>query len=286
MGYKGARKHMKRLAAPSSWMLDKLGGTYAPRPSPGPHKLRESLPLSVFLKNKLKYALTGREVTLIVAQRLVKVDGKVRTDNNYPAGFMDVISIDKSGEHFRLLYDVKGRFAIHRISPEEAKYKLCKVKRVQLGAKGVPYLVTHDGRTIRYPDPAIKVNDTIKLLLPQTTFAPEPVTPGAPNPTAVEISHKIDGFLKFDVGNLVMVTGGRNMGRAGTIVHKEKHIGGFDIVHVRDVQGHDFATRLSNIFVIGEGSKPWVSLPKGGGVKLTIAEERDLRLKRKEKERA
>lgn len=275
---------MKRLAAPSSWMLDKLGGSFAPRPSPGPHKLRESLPLSVFLKNKLKYALTGREVTLIVAQRLVKVDGKVRTDNNYPAGFMDVISIDKSGEHFRLLYDVKGRFAIHRISPEEAKYKLCKVKRVQLGAKGVPYLVTHDGRTIRYPDPAIKVNDTIKLLLPQTSI--EPATPGAPNPTAVEISHKIDGFLKFDVGNLVMVTGGRNMGRAGTIVHKERHIGGFDIVHVRDVQGHDFATRLSNIFVIGEGSKPWVSLPRGGGVKLSIAEERDQRRKQKEKERA
>jgi len=275
---------LKRLAAPSSWMLDKLGGSFAPRPSPGPHKLRESLPLSVFLKNKLKYALTGREVTLIVAQRLVKVDGKVRTDNNYPAGFMDVISIDKSGEHFRLLYDVKGRFAIHRISPEEAKYKLCKVKRVQLGAKGVPYLVTHDGRTIRYPDPAIKVNDTIKLLLPQTSI--EPATPGAPNPTAVEISHKIDGFLKFDVGNLVMVTGGRNMGRAGTIVHKERHIGGFDIVHVRDVQGHDFATRLSNIFVIGEGSKPWVSLPRGGGVKLSIAEERDQRRKQKEKERA
>lgn len=42
----------------------------------------------IFLKNKLKYALTGREVTLIVAQRLVKVDGKVRTDNTYPAGFM------------------------------------------------------------------------------------------------------------------------------------------------------------------------------------------------------
>lgn len=83
-----------------------------------------------------------------------------------------------------------------------------------------------------------------------------------------------------------MVTGGRNMGRAGTIVHKERHIGGFDIVHVRDVQGHDFATRLSNIFVIGEGSKPWVSLPRGGGVKLSIAEERDQRRKQKEKERA
>ena len=34
-------------------------------------------------------------------QRLVKVDGKVRTDTTYPAGFMDVIQIEKTEEHFR-----------------------------------------------------------------------------------------------------------------------------------------------------------------------------------------
>ena len=83
----------------------------------------------------------------------------------------DVITIEKSGEQFRLLYDVKGRFAIHRITAEEAQYKLCKVKKVQLGAKGVPFLVTHDGRTIRYPDPAIKVNDTIKFDLTENKSA-------------------------------------------------------------------------------------------------------------------
>jgi ribosomal protein S4E len=60
----------------------------APRPSPGPHKLRESLPLTIFLRNRLKYALNGREVTSIVKQRLIKVDGKVRTDTTYPTGFM------------------------------------------------------------------------------------------------------------------------------------------------------------------------------------------------------
>lgn len=281
---RGPKKHMKRLAAPSSWMLDKLGGSYAPRPSPGPHKLRESLPMTIFLRNKLKYALNSHEVTLIVAQRLVKVDGKVRTDTTYPTGFQDVVSIDKSGEHFRILYDVKGRFAVHRITDEEAKYKLCKVKKVQLGARGVPYIVTHDGRTIRYPDPAIRVNDSIKLLLPTSPI--EPNTAGVPNPSKVESAGKIDGFVKFEVGNLAMITGGRNMGRSGTIINREKHMGGFDIVHVRDVNGREFATRLGNVFVIGEGSKPWISLPKGGGVKLTIAEERDLRRKLKEKERA
>jgi len=33
----------------------------------------------------------------------------------------DVISIPKTDENFRLLYDVKGRFVLHRITMEEAK---------------------------------------------------------------------------------------------------------------------------------------------------------------------
>lgn len=52
------------------------------------------------------------------------VDNKVRTDHTYPAGFMDVISIPKTDENFRLLYDAKGRFAVHRITEDEAKVLL------------------------------------------------------------------------------------------------------------------------------------------------------------------
>lgn len=244
------------MAAPNHWMLDKLSGTYAPRPSPGPHKLRESFPLIVFLRNRLKYALNGRETKAILMQRHVKVDGKVRTDATYPAGFMDVISFDATNENFRLVYDVKGRYAVHRISDEEATYKLGKVKKVQLGKKGIPYVVTHDGRTLRYPDPAIKVNDTVKIDL---------------------ASGKIDDFLKFDTGKLVYVTGGRNLGRIGVITHREKHEGGFDLVHIKDALENTFVTRLSNVFVIGEANKPWISLPKGKGLKLSITEERDKR---------
>ena len=96
---------------------------------------------------RLKYALNSRETKAIVMQRLIKVDGKVRTDTTYPAGFMDVISIEKTGENFRLIYDTKGRFTVHRITTEEAEYKLAKVKRVQLGKGGIPFLVTHDART-------------------------------------------------------------------------------------------------------------------------------------------
>ena len=60
----------------------------APKPSSGPHKSRDSFPMTLFLRNRLKYALSYQEVKKIVKQRLIKVDGKIRTDNTYPTGFM------------------------------------------------------------------------------------------------------------------------------------------------------------------------------------------------------
>lgn len=57
-------------------------------------------------------------------------------------------------------------YIFHKIQ----QYKLCKVKRVQMGPKNVPFLTTHDGRTIRYPDPLIKVNDTIRLDIATSTI--------------------------------------------------------------------------------------------------------------------
>jgi len=258
MGRRGPKKHMSRLAAPKHWMLDKLSGKYAPKPSPGPHKTRECLPLVVLIRNRLKYALTVKEVSLILMQRLVKVDGKVRTDTNYPVGFMDTISIEKTNEHFRLLYDTKGRFTLVKIKPSEAKMKLCRVAKKQMGQGGIPYIVTHDGRTVRYPDPLISVHDTVVLNIADNT---------------------ITDFVKFETGNVAMTTGGFNNGRVGIITHREKHPGGYDIVHVKDVRGHSFVTRINNVFVIGRGAVSLVGLPKRKGVRLSIQEEKNLQQK-------
>merc|ERR1711862_106437 len=211
----------------------------------------------IVLRNRLKYALTRKEVFLIAAQRLIKVDNKVRTDTRYPIGFMDVVSIPKTGENFSFLYVAKGRFLIHRISEEEARYKLCKVKDVAIGRNAIPYLVTH-GRTIRYPDPLIKAQDTIKFSLE---------------------TNSIVGHVSFDVGNLAMITGGNNLGRIGVIERREKHPGSHDIVHLKDTAGHQFATRAGNVFIIGSGSTSLVSIPKSQGVKLSIIEERQRKLR-------
>lgn len=236
-----------------------MGGIFAPRPTPGPHKLRECLPLILLLRNRLKYALNGREAKVILRQRFIKVDGKVRTDHTYPAGFMDVVEIKKTNDYFRLLYDPKGRFIVHPISKKEARFKLCKVTRRATARRGVPFILTHDGRKIRYPDPNIRVNDTVKLNLE---------------------TGKITKFVKFATGNLCYVTGGANRGRIGEITARERHPGSFDIVHIRDIVGNTFTTRIGNVFVIGPGHTSWITLPKGRGIKLSPIEERKKRLKK------
>ena len=63
-----------------------------------------------------------------------------------------------------------------------------------------------------YPDPIVKANDSLRL----------DINTG-----------KIMDSIKFEAGNLCMVTGGRNTGRVGTIMHRERHPGSFDIVHVK-----------------------------------------------------
>ncbi|CAD5230761.1 unnamed protein product [Bursaphelenchus okinawaensis] len=254
MGYRGQRRHLKRLAAPSHWMLAKLGGTFAPRPTSGPHKLRESLPLILFLRNRLRYALSYNEARAICKQRLIKIDGKVRTEMRFPTGLMDVVEIEKTNEVFRMLYDTLGRFTVHRIHKSEGQFKLCKVTKSFLSKNAVPVITTHDGRTIRYPDPNIKVHDTIVLDIK---------------------TGKITDWVKFDAGNLVMVTSGRNIGRVGILGHRERHPGSFDIVHVKDSAGNAFTTRLQNVFIIGKGEQALISLPKEKGVRPDRQEHRE-----------
>jgi small subunit ribosomal protein S4e len=241
-------------------MLDKMGGVHAPKPSSGPHKESESIPLIVLLRNKLKYALTRREALMICMQKLVEVDGRVRTDMNFPVGLMDVVKLDQSGDLFRILYDTKGRFVLHKIKASEGTYKLCKVTSKGTNKAGVPFIVTHDGRTFRMANPAIEAGDTIKLDLK---------------------THAIVEHIKGDIGASVFVWAGKSTGRVGTLVHHERHPGSFDIVHVRDAEGNEFATRLDNVFAVGKSDKAadlLISLPRGRGIKRTIFEERSTRL--------
>jgi small subunit ribosomal protein S4e len=255
---RGPKRHLKRLFAPKDWMLSKLAGVFAPRPRAGPHKLRECIPLAVILRNRLKYALNARESQMILRQKLVNVDSRARLDPKYPAGFQDVVEIPKTNERFRLLYDQKGRFTLVNIGEAEAGIKLCRVQNVSTTTGRVPVVTTHDGRRIRYPSLKLTRGDTVVV---------------------DHRSGKITDSIPLRKDAVVMLVGGSNRGRIGKATGLERHPGGFGIAHVQDDAGNTFATRISNLFVIGRNADAIpITLPKAKGVKLNPTQERIERL--------
>lgn len=88
-----------------------------------------------------------------------------------------------------------------------------KVINKGIGPNQIPYIVTHDAKTIRFPHPDIECGDTIKYDFTTNTI--------------------ID-WVKKDLGNTCYITAGNNIGRVGLITHIEKHLGNFDIVHIKD----------------------------------------------------
>ena len=85
---------------------------------------------------------------------------------------------------------------------------------------------------------------------------------------------EVESLIKFENGAQVLIVGGNNIGRVGVLQHIEKHPSSFDIAHVKDVLGHAFATRVNNVFVIGEGKKSVISLLPAKGIKLSLIEDR------------
>eukprot|EP01056_Protomagalhaensia_sp_Gyna25_P001593 Protomagalhaensia_sp_Gyna_25__1592@NODE_181_length_4580_cov_356_102841_g141_i0_p2_GENE_NODE_181_length_4580_cov_356_102841_g141_i0NODE_181_length_4580_cov_356_102841_g141_i0_p2_ORF_typecomplete_len412_score79_44Ribosomal_S4e/PF00900_20/1_5e27Ribosomal_S4e/PF00900_20/1_3e0240S_S4_C/PF16121_5/3_5e0240S_S4_C/PF16121_5/2e13RE_HaeIII/PF09556_10/0_28_NODE_181_length_4580_cov_356_102841_g141_i0711306 len=205
-------------------------------------------------KKKAKEVLKGKDSKDVkgdIRDIVVKVDGKVRTDKTFPLGFMDVVSIDKTQKHYRILLNTKGRFVPHRIKQDETGYKLCRIRQIKIGKGAIPYAYLHDGRTIRFAHPAFRRNDTVKLDLE----------------TGKPVEH-----LKFDIGALAMVTAGHSIGRVGKVTSIEKHPGAADMIHLKDARNESFCTKVDSVFVIGTDNKCLVSLPKEKGIKKSILE--------------
>ncbi|CAL6082345.1 Ribosomal_protein S4 [Hexamita inflata] len=253
---------MKRLNAPHHWMLHKMGGIYAPRPSEGPHKIAECLPLTLIVRNRLHLARDMREAGMVIRQKNIAVDGKPRMDEGYPAGFMDVLTVAKTNKNYRIMYDTKGRFQLLPIKAEEAQYKLLKIKAITTGEKGIFYGHTHDGRNIRFLDVSIQTSDTIKFNLK---------------------TGEVSEVAKFETNALAQVTAGKNCGRIGKIAAVTKYDGSHTMVQLVDSEGQKFITRQDNVFVLGK-EKSLVTIPSSNGVRANITKNRELRLKSLEKQ--
>jgi len=241
LGKKGPTRHLKRHKSPAFWPLHKKEKVWATKTSPGPHNFSSSIPINVILRDFLKHASTNREAKMIVKQGKVKVDGKVRFNERYPAGLMDVIAIPDARETFRILPEKGGRYKLHSIKGEENNFKLCKIVGKYTLKDNLTQLRLHDGKNIQVSnDNAYKVNDILKIKLPELEI----------------LEH-----IKFKDMLPTIITGGRSQGETGTIIGLGDEPGWKKTATIRTPRGDDIRTLLKYVFPLGE-SESLISLPE------------------------
>jgi len=249
MGKKGGSKHLKRMPAPTVWPIPRKGFKWVVRPSPGPHPIEQSLPLLLIIRDILGLAKTRKESQLILMEGNIKVDGKIRREDDYPVGLMDVIEVSGINKAYRLLSTPKKGLTLHTIDGGEKEFKLCKIVNKTTVKGGHLQLNLHDGRNIliKIADPnhpeedVYATSDLLKIKIPDSEI----------------LEH-----LRFEEGVLTLVTGGKNIGHLGRVVKIGREKVSFSpTITLEDSEENRFETIANYVFPIGKG-EPWISLPE------------------------
>lgn len=220
---------MKRLASPKAMPLhDKKAAKWLISPAPGPHPKKHAVPLSVLLRDMLKLVRSAREAKSVLSGRKVLVDGKVRTEEKFPVGLMDVVSFPLSGKQYRILIDRKGRLTPLEISKEEAASKIVRVTKKHTIPGGKLNLTFHDGRNL-LGDNHVHVGDSVVLSLPQAKMA----------------SH-----LKRDKGSRCLIVEGKHAGMVVRLKEIIERKGGKPSEARVEGEGEEFITVAKYLFVV------------------------------------
>lgn len=254
MARKGGSTGLKRKPAPKFWPIHRKEFFWVVKPSPGPHSLKNCLPLTIILRDILGFAKTRKEAKTIVLQGKVHVDGKVRREDDFPVGLMDVISISGIDNYFRIVPSRKG-LILHPISKDESNFKLCRIENKKVVENGHVQLNLHDGSNIlvKVADPkkpqedTYKALDTVKISLPERQILEQ---------------------VKMKENDFAMITSGKNIGKHGKIIEIEKTKGKKRtnaLVTIEDKKGNRYQTILNFVFAIGEGHS-LISMPEAAQI--------------------
>jgi len=250
LGKKGGRRHLKRKPAPKTWPIHRKEEVWTIKPKPGPHPISRCLPLALVVRDILGFAKTRKEAETIISQGKIRVDGKIRREERFPIGLMDVISIPEIEKAYRILPSEKG-LTLHPIETKETAFKVCRIENKTTLKDGQMQLNLHDGTNIR-----VQVKDPLK---------PEEDIYKTLNSLKVSIPDlEILEHMKLDKGSPAIIVGGKNVGVHGKIVSIEERHGqkrrNF-LVTIEDKKRNRFQTTLDFVFVLGNKTS-CISLPE------------------------
>lgn len=254
MGRKGPKQHMKRIASPVTYPIERKFSKFVMRTKPSGHLINESVPLGIMLRDVLGKAKNVKELKYIFNMGYVEVDGRIIKDYKFSIGPMDIIRIKDVNECYRFTpTDTRRRLSLVSI-PMDIDWKLCKITNKKSIKKGFIQFVLHDGRSIIIP--------TKELEKSKTKFNDKKFLDATPGGTfKINLpSQEIIEYYPLEEGSMILIDKGVNRGKIGNLVAIEKLIGKRKSIAVISVDNEPIRTALENIFVIGKDKSELVKM--------------------------
>jgi small subunit ribosomal protein S4e len=196
-------------------------------PTPATHKKEDSIPMLIMLRDYLKLGDKEREITRILNNNMVKVDGKIVKDRRFPLGFMDVLSVETLENEYIILYDRKGKLVARPNAPENKGIKLFEVVKKSIVGTNKIQLGFRDGKTILTDRKDINTSDVLLMKIPDL---------------------EIVDVLKMAENDKAFITGGSHIGEVATIKSIEvKKSSVKNMVYLNE----GFSTIKDYIYVVG-----------------------------------
>jgi small subunit ribosomal protein S4e len=216
------KNHLKSIAAPRTWKLDRKKCKFIMRPNPGAHKFELGMPLGVILRDHLKLASTMSEVEKMLNNNDILVDGKRKRDRREIVGLFDIINVSSLNKYFQVEIDNKGRLILTEINEKNANVKICKVtgKKALKGAK--VQLNLYDGKNVLTVKD-VKVGDSVIFNVEK---------------------RQIEKVLPLKEGAEILLTKGKHAGSSG----KLESLQGETAIYVND-KGNKIETTRKYLYV-------------------------------------
>lgn len=136
--------HIKRNKMPMTWPLPRKGKKEKFLAVPS-HAFNEGISILFVLRDLLGVVKTRKEARYITSQKLVKVNNKIRIDENFPVRVLDIVSLGNENLNYRLEI-VNKKFKLKECSEKEAGIKIVKISGKKVFGKNKIQMNLDDGQ--------------------------------------------------------------------------------------------------------------------------------------------
>jgi small subunit ribosomal protein S4e len=227
---KMVKNHLKRLASPRTWRIERKSNVFVTKPLPGPHNRSTSVPFTVFFKDMARLGTTTRDAKYVLFNKTVLINGSRLKDHRRPVGFMDVVTITDIDKHYRIVINKQGKLISKEVSKDETAV-IFKIKDKTLIKGGKIQLNLMNGSNLLVDKDDYKTGDSI-------TFKEK----------------KVQQHFKLTKGAFIYLMGGKHKGDQGIVedIKDEKII-------FKNKDNETIETLKRYAFVIGD-KKPSITI--------------------------